>query len=237
MTSPGRRLGAVAVGAVASIVALSALAAGVLPAPDGSPGSSPAPPGDATRATVKATPAGRRSPEPPRTTVADGSAAPTPRIDAEPTRVVVPALDIDLPIVRPRQDETFPLCDVAEFLPAYGLPGLPGVTYLYGHARTGMFLPMLASSREHDGAEMVGMEVRLYTSDLFRRTYRITEVHRKVRSLDVVNDLEGDALVLQTSETSHSSGTKLVVIARPTGQPTPATEASARPVPRPRTCK
>jgi len=159
-----------------------------------------------------------------------------PRLDADPTRLVVPGLRIDLPIVRPGPNETFPLCDVAEFLPAYGLPGLPGVTYLYAHARSGMFLPMLQSSRRNDGAGMVGMEVRLYTSDLFRRTYTITEVHRNVASLDVVNELEGDALVLQTSETSHSTGTKLVVIARPTGQPTPATEKVARPVPRPRTC-
>jgi hypothetical protein len=160
----------------------------------------------------------------------------TPRLDAEPTRVVIGALGVDLPVIRPRQDETYPLCDVAEFLPSYGLPGLPGVTYLYAHARYGMFLPLLEASRIDAGTAMLGREVRLYSSDGFRRRYLISEVHRRVHDLDVVNELAGDALVLQTSETSRSSGTKLVVVARPTGIPTIASNRAARPVARPRDC-
>jgi hypothetical protein len=161
---------------------------------------------------------------------------PTPGLDAEPTRIVIATLRIDLPVIRPRQDETFPLCDVAEFLPSYGLPGLPGVTYLYAHARSGMFLPLLEASRIDGGKALLGQEVQLYSSDRFRRQYHISEVHRRVRDLDVVNELEGDALVLQTSETSRSSGTKLVVVARPAGTPTMASERATRPVARPRAC-
>jgi hypothetical protein len=163
-------------------------------------------------------------------------AGPTPRLDAEPTRIVIGALGVDLPVIRPRLGETYPLCDVAEFLPSYGLPGLPGVTYLYAHARSGMFLPLLEASRIDGGTAMLGKEVRLYSSDGFRRRYHISEVHRRVHDLDVVNELAGDALVLQTSETSRSSGTKLVVVARPTGTPTIASNRAAAPVARPRVC-
>jgi hypothetical protein len=172
----------------------------------------------------------------PGTSVLGESVGPTPGLDAEPTRVVVATLGIDLPVIRPQRDEAYPLCDVAEFLPSYGLPGLPGVTYLYAHARSGMFLALLEASRTDDGAAMLGLEVQLYSSDRFRRRYTISEVHRRVRNLDVVNDLAGDALVLQTSETSRSSGTKLVVVARPVGTPTMAPERAARPVARPRAC-
>jgi len=52
----------------------------------------------------------------------------------------------------------------------------------------------------------------------------------------VVNDLAGDALVLQTSETSRSSGTKLVVVARPIGAPELSSDRAARPTARPRVC-
>jgi hypothetical protein len=179
------------------------------------------------------------SPTPAASATPESSVAlgPAPRLDAEPTRIAIKALAIDLPVIRPRRDETYPLCNVAEFLPSYGLPGLPGVTYLYAHARTGMFLPLLLESRIDDGSALIGKEVELYSSDLFRRRYTITEIHTKVRDLEVVNDLDGDGLVLQTSETSRSSGTKLVVVARPTDGPTLTSEQAARPTPRPRVCQ
>jgi hypothetical protein len=163
-------------------------------------------------------------------------AGPTTSLDAVPTRVVIATLGIDLPVIRPRPDETFPLCDVAEFLPSYGLPGLPGVTFVYAHARAGMFLPLLEASRTRDGRAMIGQQVLLYSSDRLRRRYLITEVHRGVHDLDVVNELAGDALVLQTSETSHSTGTKLVVVARPTGAVAMVAARAARPDARPRAC-
>jgi hypothetical protein len=150
--------------------------------------------------------------------------------------VAITALRIDLPVIRPSPDETFPLCDVAEFLPSYGLPGLPGVTYLYAHARTGMFLPLLEMSRVRGGTAMLGQQVEVYSSDRFRRRYEITEIHPGLRDLDVVNALAGDALVLQTSETSRSSGTKLVVVARPTGSAVLSSERAARPAAHPRVC-
>ena len=150
---------------------------------------------------------------------------------------MVSALDIDLPVIRPPSGEAFPFCDVAEYLPAYGLPNLPGVTFVYAHARAGMFLSLLTASRVEDGSGMLGVTVDLYASDAYRHRYAITEVHRHLRSLDVVNEIAGNALVLQTSETPSDTGTKLVVIARPIGQPTRTSTAAARPVARPRDCR
>ena len=165
-----------------------------------------------------------------------GGAVPTPKVDAEPTRVVVRELSIDLPVIRPAHDEVYPLCDVAEFLPAYGLPGLPGVTYVYAHAQAGMFLPLLEASRKSDPAALLRVEVDLYTADAFRRHYAITEVHRHVRSFAVVNGLRGDAIVLQTSETDHKAGAKLMVVARPVGDPKRDSGTESRPKARPRIC-
>ena len=165
-----------------------------------------------------------------------GSAVPTPKVDAVPTRVVVRDLKIDLPVIRPAHDEAYPLCDVAEFLPAYGLPGLPGITFIYAHAQAGMFLPILEASRKADGAALVGVGVDLYTADGFRRHYAITEIHRHVRSFDPVNDLRGDGVVLQTSETDHHAGTKLMVVARPFGGPERVSATEAGPDARPRVC-
>ncbi len=88
------------------------------------------------------------------------SASPGPA--ADPTRVVIPALQIDLPVVRPPNDPNhFPYCNVAEYLAALSRPGQPGTTFIYAHARTGMFLPILTSS----DASMKGMLVEVYTSD------------------------------------------------------------------------
>jgi hypothetical protein len=164
------------------------------------------------------------------------SAVPAPTVHAEPTRVVIRDLRIDLPVVRPARGEDYPLCDVAEFLPAYGLPGLPGVTYIYAHARAGMFLPLLEASRMADEAVLLGVGVDVYTADGYRRRYAIREVHRRVRTFDVVNDLRGDGLVLQTSETDHHTGTKLMVVARPVGDAELVSETKARPQARPRAC-
>jgi hypothetical protein len=163
------------------------------------------------------------------------SAVATPKVDAEPTRVVVGGLGIDLPIVRPSPGETYPLCDVAEFLPEFGLPGLPGVTYIYAHAQAGMFLPLLEASRTRTAA-LVGVAVDVYTADSFRRRYEITDIHRHLRSFDVVNGLPGDALVLQTSETDHHTGTKLMLVARPRSEPEQVSANEARPKARPRAC-
>ena len=110
------------------------------------------------------------------------------------------------------------------------------MTYLYAHAQAGMFLPLLRASQRADGAELLGLPVELYTADAFRRLYVIRDVRRHVRSFDIVNSLGGDALLLQTSETAHQTGTKLMVVARPVGAPEQVSPTEARPAARPRNC-
>jgi hypothetical protein len=225
-----------AIAALVAIIVLSCTPIGVARPETASNGTSPSAVHAAGSGPVAAESSGAaavRSAEPSQSPPAG---SPTPEVDAEPTRVVVGDLRIDLPVVRPARDEAFPLCDVAEFLPAYGLPGLPGVTYVYAHARAGMFLPLLEGSRKADGAALLGAGVDVYTADAFRRHYAITDVHRHVRSFEVVDRLLGNAVVLQTSETDHSAGTKLMVVARPIGAPERVSVTEARPVARARTC-
>ena len=165
------------------------------------------------------------------------SAGPTgPRVV---TRVVVPALDIDLPVVAPPSDpNAFPYCNVAEYLPAMSRPGLPGTTYLFAHARTGMFLPLLTQSRIDNGNAMLGMLVQVYTSDDQLFLYEITRVLRHQSQLYSEPQQE---LVLQTSEGPRKgvpgyTGLVLVVVASPLSSG-PADHAAAHPTPHPLVCQ
>jgi hypothetical protein len=146
-----------------------------------------------------------------------------------PTRVRVPDLRIDLPVVAPPQNpDQFPFCDVAEYLPSMSRPGRPGTTYLFAHAREGMFLPILEASRVADGRSMVGMEVDVFTSDGRRFTYEVTRVLRHVVSLEFAFRATNEQLILQTSEGPRGTPEKTTVIAVPREE-RPATSADARP--------
>ena len=56
------------------------------------------------------------------------------------TRDGGPALRIDLPVVR--GNDEYPLCNVAMYFEELGQPGEDRATYLYAHARDGMFGPI-----------------------------------------------------------------------------------------------
>ena len=129
------------------------------------------------------------------------------------TRLQVPALDIDLPVVYSPANEEFPLCDVAEYFvdnsvtprkPMLATPGAAQATYLYAHARTGMFLPLLTHSQVNNGKDMIGMYVVVYTDDNERHIYEINEVIRAVSaspsSMERPFGATTDQLWLQTSE-------------------------------------
>jgi hypothetical protein len=76
-----------------------------------------------------------------------GPATPAPIPgDRVATRVRIAGLDIDLPVVKPPAG--YPLCNVAMYYvhPEIGQPGEGKSVYLYAHARTGMFLPLLTAS-------------------------------------------------------------------------------------------
>lgn len=170
-----------------------------------------------------------------------GSPEPSPSLsNAVATRVVVPALGIDLPVIRAPDNETFPYCDVAEYLPALGQPGQGSPVFIYAHARDGMFLPLLESSLVQDGAAMKGMLVQVYTSDSMEFLYEIDAVYRRESSLDVVFESDGEHLFLQTSEGPPAgypgyTGKVLIVEAKPIGA-SPADPAEANPEPKPVVC-
>ncbi len=161
---------------------------------------------------------------------------PTPDGLATATRVIIPTLGIDLPVIRPPGGpDTYPPCDVAMYLQELAQPGEPGATYLYAHARPGMFLPILEASRVDDGAAMIGMIVQVYSSDDRLYLYEAVEVRRGVTTLDAALAEQDEILYLQTSEGPRGTPGKTQVIARPLSVG-PADPAEAHPTPKPVVC-
>jgi hypothetical protein len=156
--------------------------------------------------------------------------------DRVATRIVIRRLDIDLPIILQIDEHgLFPLCDVALYIPQLGQPGSGRATYLYAHARAGMFLPLLTASQKNDGRRMLGMTVEVYTSDNWRYLYFITEVRRHTLSLEDAFKVTTEQVWMQTSEGPIGTVPKLQVVAEfLTAEPTDP--ASAHPKPHPRVC-
>jgi hypothetical protein len=166
---------------------------------------------------------------------------PAPPSNAVATRVVVPSLDIDLAtvasnLVVPGDTDFYPLCDVAMYMVGFVNPGMPGTTYIYGHAQDGMFAPLLHASKYNDGASMIGALVQVYTADNMLHLYEIYKVKRHATDLTITNIPSGThQLVLQTSEGWHGHIPKLQVAARPLTV-LPASYADAHPPTHPRVC-
>ena len=164
------------------------------------------------------------------------NASPTPPADRVATRVRIAALKIDLPVVEPPGGaDTYPLCDVAMYLEDLGQPGQGGATYLYAHARTGMFLPLLEASLVENGNGMLGMVVEVWTSDDQRFLYEITEVRRHQTDLNDAVSATSEELWLQTSEGPKGTPGKLQVIAKPISEEA-ADLVDAHPVAKPLVC-
>lgn len=193
--------------------------------PSATGGSSPSP---TTAAVVSPSPRitlppiGSASPDP-------TTALPTPPADRVATRVRIEALDIDLPVIR--GPDGYPPCDVAMYLKELSQPGFGKATYLYAHARTGMFLALL----ETKSRQQRGSVVEVWTSDDVRFTYEITEVRRGQTSLDDPLSATTEELWLQTSEGPKGTVGKTQVLARFLDS-TPADPADAHPKARPIDC-
>lgn len=210
------------------------VAASVQPRPTASPGGSPL---------SSASPVPTSSSE---ATVGHGGQGDPGNVGAAqdlPSRVVLPDLGIDLPVVsgdlvmegNPRD---YPLCDVAQYLTTYRYPGRDGTTtWIYAHARTGMFLPLLSASTRDDGSQLVGMTVDVYSTSAIKYTYRIDRVFRHAtdRSVAAAVPAGERRLVLQTSEGPKGTVPKLQVAATLV-EAAPAPDAEAMPVPGPRVC-
>jgi hypothetical protein len=198
------------------------LAACQAQASDPPPNPSPSP----AASTAQATPSEPSTPAPSPT-------FPTGRVAS---RIVISQLGIDLPIMlQTAKYGTFPLCDVAMYLPQLAQPGQGRATYIYAHAREGMFLPLLTSSQINDGQGMMGDLVEVYTSDGYLFTYKIVEVDRHILDLRDAFAANTEEVFLQTSEGPHGTVRKLQVVATFVSSTT--TDAkSANPVPNPRVC-
>ncbi|HEY7624472.1 MAG TPA: sortase [Candidatus Limnocylindria bacterium] len=148
--------------------------------------------------------------------VATQAAAPTPVPTIGPIpdgyRVVIPRLAIDLPIaegdierdvVRQQTPENF-----AFHFPGTAIPGTTGNSYLYAHARRGMFLNLWNAS--------VGDEVRIRTPGGAELKFVVTDV-RRVPPADTswLQPTADERLTLQTSTGPNGSDPRFVVVAAP----------------------
>ena len=148
--------------------------------------------------------------------------------------MVIGALGIDLPVVKPPSTSSYPLCNVAEYLQVRWQPGEPGGTFIYAHAREGMFLPLLTQSKRAGGGALPGMLVQVYTSNNKVYTYRITQVQRHALYAAATEQHE-QRLWLQTSEGPRGTRPKLIIVATQIGVE-PASHAASHPTPRPVRC-
>lgn len=152
------------------------------------------------------------------------------------TRVVIRRFDIDLPVMLQTPEYGgYVLCDVALYLPSLSQPGQGRATYIYAHAREGMFLPLLTASTHNNGARMLGMTVEVYTSDSWLFLYTVTEVRRHTLSLNDAINTDTERLFLQTSEGPNGTIPKLQVVADYLSSE-PANPVAAHPKPHPRIC-
>jgi hypothetical protein len=155
------------------------------------------------------------------------SPAPTPEATPHPTgreiatRVVVPALDIDLPVIR--GNDGYPYCNVAMYLSSgkkadkdvFGQPGEGRATYIYSHARDGMFGPIYnLAIRDRTPNKMLGMVVQVYTNWNRLYLYEVRSVRLHITSLDNAMSRAKEEIWLQTSEGPAGTKGKTQVIGR-----------------------
>lgn len=162
--------------------------------------------------------------------------------DGRATRVVIPSLRIDLPVVAGDlhvrgNRNNYPLCDVAQYMTVFAQPGHEGTAYIYGHAQRGMFLPMLRASWRNSGRALIGARVEVYTSDAKLHSYEIVRVKRHSTDLNIAfNVPDGQhQLIVQTSEGPPGHKPVLQVKAKPI-RVVEASAAEAMPTPSPRAC-
>jgi hypothetical protein len=152
---------------------------------------------------------------------------------ATATRVIVSGYSIDLPVVR--GGSAYPTCGVAMYLPSVAQPREPGITFLYAHARRGMFLPLLTRWKADRGASLIGKTVRVYTSDRYVVFYRINKVRVTSSPMTGVRTLGRERLWLQTSTGPNTSYPKLIVEAS-RYKVASTTYAASHPAPHPYSC-
>lgn len=152
----------------------------------------------------------------------DPSAGPTespgasfPPGTAVVTRVVVPALRIDLAVVP--APSGYPYCNVAMYFgPPMAQPGEGKATYIFAHARDGMFGPIYnLAILQGTPRKMLGMIVQVYTSDNKLYLYEVNRVLLHQLNLDAPAAATTEQLWLQTSEGPKGTPGKTQLVATP----------------------
>jgi hypothetical protein len=149
------------------------------------------------------------------------------------TRVAVSGLGIDLPIIR--GPSGYPPCRVAMYHASVAQPREPGITFIFAHARTGMFLPLLTRWKIDRGASLIGRTVRVWTSDSYVSSYRIIKVRVTTNAMAGVTSLTRERLWLQTSTGPNTTYPKLIVEAARFST-VRTTYAASHPTPHPLGC-
>ena len=191
----------VSAGVVLLAVGIALIAGGGLPR-GGSVAPIAIPPGSASAST----PAATTSPD--STTL-----SPTPEPIPDGYRIVMPRLGIDLPIaegdvqrdvVIQRTPENF-----AFHFPGTAIPGTLGNSYIYAHARRGMFLSLWSAR--------VGDNVSITTPGGVEIKFIVTEVHPRVPPADTswLQPTDDERLTLQTSTGPNREDPRFVVVAAP----------------------
>ena len=171
--------------------------------------TAPASPAPSAVAAVTASPVASPTTLGPSTTP---TATPVPTIPPG-FRIKIVRLAIDLPIaegdierdtVQQQTPDNF-----AFHFPGTAIPGDGGNSYIYAHARRGMFLSLWSAR--------VGDEVMIVTPDGRERRYVVSEVHPRVEPTDVswAQPTSTERLTLQTSTGPNPGDPRFVVIALP----------------------
>jgi hypothetical protein len=224
----GIAVGGVSLGLTAGTPAASAgrslLAVEATPSPT-TPGS----PSDAPTASLWITAEPRDAPSAAPSAVATRSPTPS-QGPSVATRVVIPDLGIDLAITKSPPAGVYPYCNVAMYFgKPFGQPGQDRATYLFAHARVGMFYPIYSlTTLKRTPNKMVGMLVDVYTSGSQLYVYRISKVLQHQQTLARAAAVTHDELWLQTSEGPHGTVGETQVVAEPVSV-SPASYQDAHP--------
>jgi LPXTG-site transpeptidase (sortase) family protein len=122
-------------------------------------------------------------------------------------RIQIRRLGIDLKIVEGDGLDA-PIGKAAHY-PGSGWPDGNTNIYIYGHARTGMFLPLWDAR--------VGDKIVLILADSTQRTYLVDEILPKVPwdAVQYLKPTPTEQLTLQTSTSYYDTAPRFVVIAHP----------------------
>ncbi len=160
---------------------------------------------------------------------------------AHATRVRVPTQGvmgkgIDMAVIR--GNAGYPLCNVALYNGALSQPREPSdwATFIFAHARTGMFLPLLKEWQQNKGSQLIGKLVYVYTSDNKMHTYRIDSLATGLTSqMNKVFSAGYDKVWLQTSTGPNYTYPKLFVKSSWVSTVS-VSYAAAHPTPHPKKC-